>query len=602
VRLFSHFQCERLAADSTGLRVLVFLPVAAPGTIRLLMSESPFRSTRFPGWPARLLLTVCAFLVFFGGLGSIPLLEPDEGRYAEIPREMLARGDFVTPHLNGVLYLEKPPLYYWLNAGAMAVLGRTELACRLASACLGLAGLGLAWALGRSMGAGGGRGTGLLATTFLGTAPLYVALARANIIDMTLSFFLGATLTCFWLAQEREKGERGERLLWYGLFASAALATLTKGLIGFVIPGAVIFFYLLLTRRWRLLLRVPWVGGIALFLAIAAPWHVLAAQRNPEFLWFYFVHEHLLRYTTSEAMREAPFWYFAPVLVLGLLPWSGLLPAAATLFRRGWLRERPELVFLAVWAGFVFLFFSASHSKLIPYVLPACLPLAVLFALSLERTGSIGRTRSWARRGLLVGAVVLALLALPFLWAALGRVARYSPETSPLLLAFALSTLAAALLAAVLGWRRGPEGRGLAALTLASSLFIGCIWAVGPRVGRYRSSKEIAGVLNARLRPGDEVYSFRCYPQSLPVYLDREIGVAHFRTELGWGIDHLPPAERLRRFPKTEELRDLWSSSKTLYLVLEKNDLDSLKTFGLEPGPILLEQDKLLLMTNRPLA
>jgi 4-amino-4-deoxy-L-arabinose transferase-like glycosyltransferase len=560
------------------------------------MSESPLRSAHPLGWPARFLLAACAFLVFFGGLGAIPLLDPDEGRYAEIPREMLARGDFVTPRLNGVLYLEKPPLYYWLNAGAMAVLGRTEVAFRLASAVLGLAGLGLAWALGRSM---GDRRTGLMAAVFLGTAPLYVSLARTNIIDMTLTFFLSATLTCFWLAQEREKGARGERLLWYGLFASAALATLTKGLIGFVIPGAVIFFYLLLTRRWRLLLRVPWVGGIALFLAIAAPWHVLAAQRNPEFLWFYFVHEHLLRYATPEAMREQPFWYFIPVLILGLLPWSGLLPAAATLFRRGWLRERPELVFLAVWAGFVFLFFSASHSKLIPYVLPACLPLAVLAALALERAATdAGRTRAWARGGLLTGAVVLAVLALPFLWAGLGRVARYSPEVSPVLLVFALSTLAAALIAAVLGWRKG----GLATLALAAALLIGCMWAAGHRVGRYRSSKEIAGLLNARLKPGDEVYSFRYYPPSLAVYLDREIGVAQFRGELAWGIDRLPLAERLRRFPKAEEFRGRWSSSKTIYLVLEKNDLDSMKTFGLEPGPILLEQDKLLLMTNRPAA
>jgi aminoarabinose transferase-like protein len=248
-----------------------------------------------------------------------------------------------------------------------------------------------------------------------------------------------------------------------------------------------------------------------------------------------------------------------------------------------------------VWAGFVFLFFSASHSKLIPYVLPACLPLAVLFALVLEKVEA-GRTRAWARGGILVGAVVLAVLALPFLWAGLGRVPRYSSEMSPVLLAFALSTLVAALIAAVLGWRR----RGLAALAFAAALLIGCLWTVGHRVGRYRSSKEIADLLNARLRPGDEVYSFRYYPPSLAVYLDREIGVVQFRGELAWGIDHLSPAERLRRFPRGTEFRNLWSSPQTVYLVLEKRDLDSMKTFGLAPGPILLEQDKLLLMTNRP--
>src|SRR4051812_38832274 len=159
----------------------------------------------------RLALGLLALLLFFGGLGSYPLLDPDEGRYAEIPREMLLRGDFVTPRLNGVLYFEKPPLYYWLNAAAAAVVSRPEIASRLAGAGFGLAGVGLAWLLGLAM---GGRRTGLLAAIVLGTAPLYVALARTAIIDMTVTFFLSATLACFWLAQERE-GDRGARLLWY---------------------------------------------------------------------------------------------------------------------------------------------------------------------------------------------------------------------------------------------------------------------------------------------------------------------------------------------------------------------------------------------------
>jgi 4-amino-4-deoxy-L-arabinose transferase-like glycosyltransferase len=284
-----------------------------------------------PGGLPRLALAVCALLLFFGGLGSYPLLEPDEGRYGEIPREMLAQHDFVTPRLNGVLYFEKPPLYYWLNAAALSVLEDPETACRLASALFGLAGVGLAWRLGRSM---GGNRIALLSALVLGSSPLWVALSRANIIDMTLTFFLTATLTCFWLAQEREKGAPGERLFWYGMFVAAALATLAKGLIGFVIPGAVIFFYLLFTRRWRLLARVPWVAGVALFLLVAVPWHVLAARRNPDFAWFYFVHEHFLRYATPEARRQKPFWFFIAVLLAGMLPWSGLLPAALLRFRR----------------------------------------------------------------------------------------------------------------------------------------------------------------------------------------------------------------------------------------------------------------------------
>lgn len=371
----------------------------------------------------------CGFLLlFFGGLGSVPLLDPDEGRYAEIPREMLASRDFVTPHLDGVLYFEKPPLYYWLNAAATAALPSPEIASRLTGACFGLTGLGLVWLLGNAM---GGRRTGLLAAIVLGTSPLYVALARAAIIDMVMTFFLSATLACFWFAQEQDE-ERRSRLLWYGAFLAAALATLAKGLIGIVIPGAVAFLFLLATRRWSVLRRVPWVGGPLLFLAIAAPWHVLAALRNPDFLWFYFVHEHVLRYATAEALRQQPFWFFGAILLVGLLPWSGLLPAVLALFRRSpeRLRDRPALVFLLLWAGFVVLFFSASRSKLVPYILPALPPLAVLGALAVgEATEREGGARRWLRIGAAAGALFLGALILPFLWAPWARSRSFPPAS-----------------------------------------------------------------------------------------------------------------------------------------------------------------------------
>jgi len=542
---------------------------------------------------ARLILAACALLLFFGGLGAFPLLEPDEGRYAEIPREMLAARDFVTPRLNGVLYFEKPPLYYWLNAAALSVLERPEVACRLASAFFGLAGVGLAWVLGRSL---GGRRTALVSAVVLGTSPLWLILSRADIIDMTLSFFLCATLVCFWLAQERERGAPGERLAWHGMFLAAALATLTKGLIGFVIPGAVIFFYLLFARRWRLLLRVPWIGGIALFLLVAAPWHVLAARRNPDFLWYYFVHEHFLRYATPEANRQQPAWYFVAVLALGLLPWSGLLPAAGRLYRRGAgrLRDRPGLIFLACWAGFVFLFFSASQSKLPPYILPAFPPLAVLIALGLEEKE--GRSRA-LRIGGSLGALVLTALAAVFVWASLGKVERFSPVFTPTLFVFALPALTAGLLATVLWARQGA--RRLWLMAALPALIFGGLWALAPRIARRNSAAEMGRLLASRLRPGDEVYSYRCYPHTVPVYSRRLIGAVAFTGELDFGIAHLPPEERARRFPSAEQFRPLWSSGRTVYLVLEKSDLRRLRGDGLAPGPVLIEREKYLLMTNR---
>jgi 4-amino-4-deoxy-L-arabinose transferase-like glycosyltransferase len=546
----------------------------------------------------RLALGVLALLLFFGGLGSYPLLEPDEGRYAEIPREMLERGDFVTPRLNGVLYFEKPPLYYWLNAAALSLPGRPEVLCRLFSALFGLGGVGLAWLLGRSI---GGPRVALTAAIVLGSSPLWAALSRANVIDMTMAFFMSAALTCFWLAQERERGERGERLLWYGMFAAAALATLTKGLVGFLIPGAVIFFYLLFARRWRLLLRVPWVGGVALFLAIAAPWHVLAARRNPDFAWFYFVHEHWLRYTTSEAKRQAPAWFFVGILALGLIPWSGVLPAAARLYRRGQgkLREeRPGLIFLACWALFILLFFSASQSKLVPYILPGIPPLAVLVALALRQAETDPRTRAWIRVGGALGALLLAVLAAALLLAALGRI-HTGVGPLPNVLIFAMPTLAAALLSLWL-WASGRL-RSLAALAVAPALLVLGLVSAAPRASLLLSTGPIAHFLSPRLAPGDEVYVYRCYPQTLPIYLRRLVGVVEYRGELEFGIRHLAPEERARRYPTAAEFRPVWSSGKTVYLVLEGEKLPRMRGDGLAPGQILMRQDKYLLMINHPM-
>jgi 4-amino-4-deoxy-L-arabinose transferase-like glycosyltransferase len=543
----------------------------------------------------RLALVILGLVLFFGGLGSYPLLEPDEGRYAEIPREMLARGDFVTPRLNGVLYFEKPPLYYWLNAAALSLPGRPEVLCRLFSALFGLAGVGLAWLLGRSI---GGPRVGLTAAIVLGSSPLWAALARANIIDVTLAFFLSATLTCFWLAQEKERGERGERLLWYGMFAAAALATLTKGLIGFLIPGAVIFLYLLFARRWRLLARVPWIGGAALFLIIAAPWHVLAAQRNPDFLWFYFVHEHWLRYTTSEAKRQAPAWFFVAILAVGLIPWSGALPAAARLYRRGQGRlrdERPGLIFLACWALFILLFFSASQSKLVPYILPGVPPLAVLAALALDEAERDPRTRAWVRVGGAVGALLLSVLAAALLAVALGKVKAAGTVPIPKALVFAMPTLAASLLSVWLWWR--GRLRSLAALAVAPALLVLGLVAVAPRAASRLSAAPIAeSVLGT-----DEVYAYRCYPQTLPIYLRRLVGVVEYRGELEFGIRHLTPEERARRFPNAAEFRPVWSSGKIVYLVLEQEDLPRMRADGLAPGQVLMRQEKYLLMINHPL-
>ena len=551
------------------------------------------------------LVVACLVLLVFWRLGAAPLLEPDEGRYTEIPREMLATGDFVTPHLDGVRYFEKPPLHYWLTAGAIELFGLSPFAGRLWSALFGLAGAALVFGLGSAM---AGRRAGAVAAAALGTFPLWVALARLATLDMTVTFFLTATLACFWMAHRPPEGTGGSsargRWWWHGMFVAAALSVLSKGLIGIAIPGAVVFLYLLATRQWRVLAAVPWLTGVPLFLAVAAPWHLLAAARTSDFAWFYFIHEHVLRFLTGEAQRQEPFWFFLAIVALGCVPWSGLFPAAGWLVewrrRREALVERPEATFLWLWAGFIVAFFSISRSKLIPYVLPALPPLAVLVGLAVERSrGGRGAPRS-ERWGLVAGGALTAVWGLALVWAGLGKIDRLGlgGVISPRLLAPGLVVVVAAAMVAASGFSRVWAQR-LLALFAAGACLCAAIEGVVPLVGRERSSAALAARLRPELRPGDLVFSYGCFPESLPVYLDRTVGVAAFEGELAFGIAHLTPEERRRRFPTAAEFRQVWNSDRRVFAVAERRHWSQrLAAAGLTHARLLYEDEGLALLSN----
>jgi 4-amino-4-deoxy-L-arabinose transferase-like glycosyltransferase len=522
--------------------------------------------------------------LYFWGLAGVPLLHPDEGRYAEVPREMLATGDFVTPRLDGVLYFEKPPLHYWAVAAGLALLGTDELAVRLPGALLGLAGLALAYLLGRSC---SGRRAGAWSAVVLGTSPLYVAMAHLSAPDMAVSFFIGATLTCFWFAH-RAAGRGGELFLWWGVFVSSALAVLAKGLIGVLIPGAVVVLYLALCGGWGGLRRVPWISGTLMFLALAAPWHVLMALRHPDFLSFYFVHEHFLRYATRVTGRWQPVWFFLPVLLVGSLPWCGFLPSVVRHYRpeQGW-RPRslaPELVFFGGWGLLVVVFFSLSSSKLIPYILPALLPFAVLTGVGLA--GAARRRAAFERGGVIAATILLALLVAAVTTVGLGRLPRVlATHVSPVVVA----TLGGVALLLVLAGGVGEAaGRpwGAVALALSAATFFAIVWVILPALPDAHCGRLMATSLASRLKPGETVVAVGDYPQTIPFYLRREIDVAGYTGELAFGISRLAADARLRRFPTLPELVARLREGEAAYLITGAQDLQRLRAQGVNVNPL----------------
>jgi 4-amino-4-deoxy-L-arabinose transferase-like glycosyltransferase len=555
-------------------------------------------------WPKVLLGLGLLLTLYYAGLGAVPYFQPDEGRYTEIPREMLASGDFVLPHLDGVLYFEKPPLYYWLNAAALSVFGISEFASRFWSATLGLLGLLPLYLLGKRAGS---TRAGLLAAAILGTSPLYLALAHLTIIDMALSVFFTLTLACFYLASV-ESRPQVRRALFYGMFAAAALTVLSKGLIGIVLPGGIVFTYLLLGRRWDVLKRVPWFTGVPLFLLIAAPWHVLAAMRNPDFLWFYFVREHFLRYLTTVHDRVEPWWFFLPIVLWALLPFTALLPASL------WERARPSVIrtwafkeaspelFCWLWAAVTILFFSLSHSKLIPYILPALPPLAVLAALQLDRLLEGGRPAVATRILLIVASSLCALFGAAFVWAGAGNVRALEPSgaISVPLIAAGSACVLLGFAAAAFSWT-GSWKRAVPAMILCAAASFGCIWSAAPALAESRRVDSFAAYIQSHREPGDRVVAYRYYPQALPVYLRDTIAVAAFQGELEFGISKLSAEERQARFPTAAEFLTLWNSPTRVWCVTDRGGLAKFSKDGLPAPVILQERGQVVLLTNRPL-
>lgn len=340
--------------------------------------------------PARrdlLILAVTFGVLCFQFLGHFPLMDPDEGRYSEIPREMLERCDFITPTLNYVKYFEKPPLLYWLNSLSFALFGQNEFAARFPCALAGLLTILFTYWLGREL---LGRRVGVIAAVIVGTSAGFIALGRINLTDMPLTFCMTLCLGSFILAV-RDKGER-KTLYYYLFYIGAALAVLAKGLIGILFPGSIVFLFLLLRKRWSLLREMHLFTGILLFFLVAAPWFILVSIQNPEFAQFFFIHEHFERFLTKVHGRYQPGWYFIPILLGVMLPWSLFIPGA---LKKVWTERKSKsgeiLSWLAIWSLFIFVFFSKSNSKLIPYILPVVPPLAILVAVCFDNAEEKGR-------------------------------------------------------------------------------------------------------------------------------------------------------------------------------------------------------------------
>ena len=555
-----------------------------------------------------LLLTILLAIPFLQFLGGIPLIDPDEGRYAEIPREMLERADFITPTLNYVKYFEKPPLLYWLNAASMELFGQTEFAARLPSALCGLLTVLATYIIARRL---YDRRTAFLSAIILGTCAGFLLQSRIILTDMLLTFCLTAALGSFIIAAKRE-GRRNGSLVWYLFYFFCAMAVMTKGLIGMVFPAGIIFIYLTLSGNWNIIKKMRLFTGTLLFLTVTAPWFIAVSLANPEFLHFFFIREHFQRFTSTVHGRYQPFWFFLPVLAGTMLPWSFFIPGA---IGRAWRSRHHERgnqgLYLLLWIVLIFLFFSISSSKLVPYLLPIFPPLAILIAYRFGKAID-GRVKELKLASLILGftltllgvagvgyaylpqVVAFLIEAIPGQADALRQFLANAPQLSQTAcMVTGLLFLLQGLVALVSG--KKPV-RMLVTLCLCSLLLeISLPRLIMPAIARSESSRELALKAKAISSPDTRMVTFGPM-QGVSWYTGKRVMVTGNRDELEFGSKQ---GDQAAWFPDRTTVLNIWHSNQHLLIFLKKHHYENLLPELRTPPNILGQSGRYLLIGNR---
>ncbi|CCJ51209.1 ArnT family glycosyltransferase [Bordetella parapertussis] len=369
------------------------------------VSPGQARSWSLPavGW---LLLAVGVWLAFLSWMR--PLALPDEGRYAGVAWDMLRNGSFAVPLIDGMPYFHKPPLYYWLAELSFRLFGVNEWAARLPSA---LAAWASAVALYLFVRRHRDAASATLCVLVLATLPLFFGGAQYANMDMLVAGMITLCVLAGADTALRVRGGQAWRAMALATGVCAALAMLAKGLIGLVLPGAILLAWLAWRRDWRGLRALPWPPAILAFAVVAVPWFWLMQVRYPGFFQYFFVHQHFERFAQTGFNNVQPFWFYLPVIAGLALPWS--LWAGGLLRKQFWAADAdPDgLRRLAlVWLAVIVAFFSMPQSKLVGYIMPVLPPLAFLLAevvMGALRDPAVARaTRRMARVSALVAVAI----------------------------------------------------------------------------------------------------------------------------------------------------------------------------------------------------
>lgn len=532
-------------------------------------------------FPLIFLILLSFFLFFFPFSNNRPLWEPDEGMHAQVSKEILESGDWITPRFNGEKFFDKPILHYWLVSLSFLLFDVNEFAARLPAALLGLGGVIVVFYLGKYL---YNRETGFLAGIILATTGIYLALSQSVVHDIGLSFLISFSLLCFYLFYLKGEG----RAYLFLFYLSMGFGVLAKGPLGFLLPMGIIIIFLLLIGEINQLKKLVAKQGIIIFLAISLPWYLLVIWKNPEFLSHFFYKQNLGRFLSPPDGDIHPGYYYIPLLAVSFIPWTYYLPNSlitqvATMVRSSD-RERKAGLFIILWFGLTFLFFSLAKAKQWPYLLPLYPALALMLGRFwynyLFSTVPVAKN---LHKGIRLSSWLLLISYLPaplFLPIYIHyHPLPYAPQPS-LIQAIIFSLLALISLGAfhtfflIKDRRTGLFFINILFILVNLLIFINYGF---PIVSQSKSVKRLAIKLGQLVPPGEKIVFYNHLRESAIFYSGRQGRVIESK----------------------EELRGYFASKEQVYCLINKKDYEKLKDFIADFGFKIDQEGKSILISNR---
>lgn len=463
-------------------------------------------------------LTILAAIVFSLFSGSYPLTVPDEARYIEIAREMLSSGNYITPHLDGSIFLDKPILFYWIESIIIRFLGLHAWSVRILPEFFGVLGCVFSYWGGLKL---YNRRTGLLSALIQMSMFLYFVMAHYTNMDLMVAVFISCALWLFIVAVDETRANM-RRIYFLAAYFFIGFGFLTKGLIGIVFPGAIAFFWMLLSGEWKILkeMCLPW--GCFIVLLIITPWLFLVQKQTSFFFYYFFYNQQVFRFLSTQFHEGQPFYYYLIVIPLGVFPWVFfLLQSGFDFFKLAIAnaKKNQKELFLLIWPLFILIFFSIPHSKLIGYVLPIFPPLAVMIARYLDTHWDV-LPKKLSFKVVVFLWVLLCISFSSLLFYFIHKGARaISPESIVYLKISIVLFLLSALCSLYVSFYH------VNAKKFFTILFLTVIFAYIVFLASFStlrlfipSAKSQALVIRDKMQPGDVVLSFDSYFYDLPIY------------------------------------------------------------------------------------